>query len=160
MTAKLVIVLIGLMLFSCNTNTEIETETTKPSNMTFDDLFDNWIREIIKTESPDKNIIAYKFGLLETPDVPSGYYLYLIGAKEYDQGDDDWASGFGDYKPKNTYLGLPEKEFKNVEWEKVQQMIIKKVKDFMKTDDYKSSFFYNAKAIAVGFDDGDLVRVK
>jgi len=97
---------------------------------------------------------------LKTPDVPSRYYLYLIGSKEYDEGDDDWASGMGDFKPKDTYLPLPEKEFKNVQWEKVQEMVITKVKGLIKFDEFKSSFFSNAKAIAVGFDDGDLVRVK
>lgn len=128
--------------------------------MTLDELFDNWIRGIIKTESPGKSIIAYKFGIFETTDTLSGYYLYLVGSKEYDEDDDDWAAGFGDYKPKDTYLALPENEFKNVEWEKVEEMIIKKVKAFTKTDDFKSSFFNNAKAIAVGFDEGDLARVR
>ena len=128
--------------------------------MAFHDSFNNWVRGIIKNENPDKKIIAYKFGLFETPDVPSGYYLYLIGAKEYDEEDDDWAAGMGDFKPKDTYLPLPEKEFKKVEWEKVQQMVISTVKDFIKSDDFKSSFFNNAKAIAVGFDEGDLIRVK
>jgi hypothetical protein len=130
------------------------------SPMTFNDSFNNWIRVIIKSENPGKTIIAYKFGLFETPDVPSGYYLYLIGSKEYNEGDDDWASGMGDFKPKDTYLPLPETEFKKVHWEKVQEMVITTVKRFIKSDDFKSSFFNNAKAIAVGFDEGDLVRVK
>ncbi|HKO79619.1 MAG TPA: hypothetical protein VJU78_04450 [Chitinophagaceae bacterium] len=77
----------------------------------------------------------------------SGYYLYLIGAKQYDQEDDDWAAGYGDYKPEDAYLGLPETEFKNVAWERVQEVVIKKVKGFIKSEVFKLSFFNNAKAL-------------
>lgn len=66
----------------------------------------------------------------------------------------------GDYTPKNTYLGLPEKEFKGKEWEEVQDLIEKKIKEFIKTDDFKNSFLGSAKVIAVGFDGGDLIRIK
>jgi|SRR5687767_5436007 len=129
-------------------------------NRTFEEAFSAWTTEIIRAEKPDTSIIAYKFGIFETPDVPSGYYLYLIGAKKYDPQDDDWAAGFGDFRPKNTYLALPEKEFKNLKWEKVEKLVEKTVKRFTKSEEFKHSFFNNAKAIAVGFDDGDLVRVK
>ncbi len=128
--------------------------------MTFDEMFSVWINDIIRTEKPSKEIIAYKFGIFETPDVPSGYYLYLIGAKQYDPRDDDWAAGFGDFKPKSTYLGLPEKEFKDLKWDKVQTLIEKRVKQFVKSEEFKNSYFNDAKAITVGFDDGDLVRIK
>ena len=128
--------------------------------MSFDQLFNNWINRIIQTENPSKKLIAYKFGILETPDFPSGYALYLIGSKTYDQDDDDWAAGFGDYKPKDTYLPLPESEFENVKWQRVQELVEMKVKEFIQSDNFKKSFFNNATAIAVGFDDGDLVRVK
>ncbi len=32
--------------------------------------------------------------------------------------------------------------------------------DFVKTDLYNNSFFQHAKAIATGFDDGDLVEIQ
>lgn len=37
--------------------------------MTFDQLFTNWIQKITRTEKPGKEIIAYKFGIFETPDI-------------------------------------------------------------------------------------------
>jgi len=99
--------------------------------MTFDQLFEKWIQQIILTEKPNNDIIAYKFGVFETPDIPSGYYIYLIGTKTYSKDDEDWASGMGDYTPKETYLGLPEKEFKDKEWEEVLGIIENKIKVFI-----------------------------
>ena len=128
--------------------------------MKFDQLFTKWIQKIIRTENPGKDIIAYKFGLFETPDVPSGYYMYLIGTKKYKKRNDDWAAGMGDYTPKDTYLGLPEKEFKGKEWEEVQDIVETKMKEFITSDNYKKSFFNSAEVIVVGFDGGDLNRIK
>ena len=56
-------------------------------------------------------------------------------------------------------MPVPE-EFKNLKWEKVQELVEMKIREFINSEDFKSSFFNKAKAIVVGFDDGDLVRLK
>jgi hypothetical protein len=62
----------------------------------------NWIDGITKAENPDKTIVAYYFGLFETHD---GYTIYLVGSKEYDSEDDDWACN-NDFSPSEKYLPL------------------------------------------------------
>ena len=64
-------------------------------------LFNNWISKIIKNESPDSSIIAINFGIFESEN---GYQLYLAGFKVYDKDNDDWASGLGDFSPKDKYF--------------------------------------------------------
>jgi hypothetical protein len=145
---------------TCCGNSIKLSKAIKFFKMTFDQLFTKWIQKIIRTENPGKELIAYKFGIFETPDISSGYYIYLIGTKTYSKKNDDWASGMGDYTPRDTYLGLPEKEFKDKEWEEVQDVIENKIREFIKTDDFKNSFFNSAKVIAVGSDGADLIRIK
>ena len=100
---------------------------------------------------------AYSFSLFESD---KGYMLYLKGAKIYDPDDDDWAAGMGDWTPKDPYLLLAETELNGQSWDKVQKKVEKTLKDFIKTETFKSSYFAKAKAITTGFDDGDLVRIR
>jgi len=121
------------------------------------EVFNNWINEIVLTENPDKSIIAYNIGLIETK---SGYSAYFMGAKKYDENDSDWACDFGDYTPSKKYLDLSNTDLKGLSWDKVQENIINHFNDFMSSKIYKDSFLQNATAITCGFDDGDLIRVK
>jgi hypothetical protein len=121
------------------------------------EAFSNWISEIVLTENPDKSIIAYNIGLIETQ---SGYSAYFMGAKNYDENNSDWACDFGDYTPSKKYLDLSNTDLKGLPWDKVQEKIIKYFNDFISSKIYKDSFLQNATAITVGFDDGDLIRVK
>jgi hypothetical protein len=45
--------------------------------MMVQDKFNLWLEDIIKTENPSKDIIAYNFGVFETPE---GYEIYLVGS--------------------------------------------------------------------------------
>ncbi len=172
-TVRIITIILSLILLICSCNHEVKVVSIKLDSLSesdsntkreidgrsFDDSFDDWIDKLAKEENPGTDIIAYKFGIFETPDYPSGYSIYLIGAKNYDSENDDWAVGFGDFKPANAYLGLPENEFKDQTWEKVQELIEQNIIRFTKTDKFKKSFLSNSKAIAVGFDDGDLAKV-
>jgi hypothetical protein len=130
-------------------------EKQSPPNPSFKSLND-WITNICLTENPDKNIIAYNFGLFETEE---GYTIYLMGSETYDKKNDDWATST-DFSPEyDTYL-LPSKEYKNLEWDKTLKKITKKLKLFTKSPTFNKSFLAKAKAITVGFDDGDLTLIK
>lgn len=121
------------------------------------EIFNEWLNQIISNENPDEGIIAYNIGLIETD---KGYSAYFMGARKYDENDSDWACDFGDYTPKKKYLDLSKTELKKLSWEELQNKIIVFVKDFMKTKTYENSFLHKATAITVGFDDGDLIRIK
>jgi len=118
--------------------------------------FQDWLQSICITEKPHKSIIAYNVGIFESVD---GYMVYLIGSKEFDEEDSDWATN-EDFIPKNKYYRLPKQEFKDMKWDEVQTKIEQMLKDFINSDTFKRSFFSEAKAITTGFDDGDLIRVK
>jgi len=115
-----------------------------------------WLFKLCDTETPDKSIIAYNFGLFETED---GYTIYLIGSKEYDKNDQDWATN-NDFEPSIKYYPLPTSEYKHLKWDKVLEKIKSELSVFTRTDKFRNSFFAKAKAITTGFDDGDLIKVK
>lgn len=115
-----------------------------------------WIGRICETERPDSSVIAYNFGLIQ---IDNGYSLYLIGSKEYDVNNSDWAFSI-DFEPRMKYYPLADSNYSKLSWDKVQVKINEELKDFTASVTFKNSFFAKAKAITTGFDDGDLVRIK
>lgn len=117
--------------------------------------FEKWIKHIIETEKPGKEINAYYFGLIESDDVD--YTLYLSGSNEFDLEDEDWACN-DDFEPKEKYLPLP--QYNGLDWQTVLNETVELLQKFIKSDIFKDSFFAKAQGIAVGFDDGNLVLIK
>jgi hypothetical protein len=115
-----------------------------------------WLYSICATESPSVQIVAYNFGLYETQE---GYSIYLTGSKIFNTSDDDWSTNI-DFEPNIKYLALNINEYKSLKWEDVLEKVKFQLFKFIKTDQFKNSFFRYAKAITVGFDDGDLHRIK
>ena len=124
--------------------------------MTFANEFYQWIRSINANETPNNEIIAFRFGLFETEN---GITMYLVGSKEFDEEDEDWACN-EDFEPKNKYLELPSEYVKGKKWENVLKDALIILRAFINSDEFKTSIFKNSVAIAAGFDDGDLNRIK
>jgi hypothetical protein len=121
--------------------------------------FHGWLGRVCRTEKPPSSIVAYNIGLFQTAD--EGYSAYLVGATEFSEEDADWAcEGADSFTPKERYLPLPAKASKGKEWQEVLSSVERVVKSFLTTPSGKSSFLGKATATTVGFDDGDLVRVK
>lgn len=133
--------------FSFRKNKKLDSQT----------LFNNWIAKIIQNETPDSSIIAVNIGIFESD---KGFQLYFAGFKDYDIDNDDWATGLGDFSPRDKYLLLDSSEFKGLNWDIAQNKVIDLTNNFLKTDLYKDSFLEKLIAITVGFDDGDLVKIK
>ena len=125
-------------------------------NMTLNLKFNNWLKRINENEKIDSSIIAFNFGIFESPE---GYKIYLIGAKKYDENDEDWAT-YEDYSPKEKYFPLEINTTDGKDWEEVLKISTDLVTQYVNSDDYKNSIFKNAKAITTGFDEGDLIRIK
>ncbi|CAN5306758.1 hypothetical protein BH09BAC1_BH09BAC1_26890 [soil metagenome] len=114
---------------------------------------ENWLKEVLATPEPPEEIIAYWFGLFETKQF---FVLYVIGSPEFDEDDNDWTYEIG-YEPANKYFHLNAPEWKGLEWEQV----LEKVKAHLQNSPaLKEGRFAKAEAIAVGFDDGDVIRVR
>lgn len=118
--------------------------------------FIQWISKLNRTEKVDTDIIAFNFGLFETTD---GYSIYLIGSKNYDPADDDWATNI-DFEPKDKYLHLDTDLVIDKDWQEILKLSFDLIKKYVNSDDFKNSIFKNATAITTGFDDGDLQRIK
>jgi hypothetical protein len=59
--------------------------SVKIENMTFDNEFRDWMARLNKAEKPQKDIVAFNYGLFETTE---GYTMYLIGVKNFDEDDE------------------------------------------------------------------------
>src|SRR4051812_30307716 len=95
--------------------------------------FNSWLDNILETENPANDIVAYWFGIFETA---SGYETYLIGSKIFDENDSDWACN-ADFAPKNKYLLLGEN---GVEWEIILNKVKQFISDYFQTPTFKKSF--------------------
>ena len=123
--------------------------------MSFDEQLINWILNINASEKPDANIIAYNFGLLETSD---GFSIYLIGSKVFDAEDDDWACK-EDFTPEQRYLNFNSQEFKQLTWNDFLERATDTLRTFINSNLFPETFLSAAKAITVGFDEGELRRL-
>ena len=116
-------------------------------------IFNDWLDKIIQTEKPSPNILAYYFGILETT---KGYETYLVGSREFDEDDEDWACNT-DFVPTDKYLKLGQAD---TDWEQILEQVKQYIEIYAQTENFNNSFLGKAKAIATGFDGGDLYRIK
>lgn len=114
--------------------------------------FEQWINSM--KEEPSSDVKAFNFGLFESDE---GYMSYLIGAKVYDPEDDDWACNES-YSPSNRYFLITDS--KGASWEDVQSIMEKTLKQYVESDGFNHSVISKSKVITVGFDDGDLERIR
>lgn len=119
-------------------------------------VLQDWLKHICTTESPDESIIAFNFGLFETPN---GYTIYLVGSTYYDEEDDDWACE-EDFVPAKKYCELPTSDFSHLKFDAVQEKLSAILISFMETEVFNNSFLSKATAITIGFDDGNLELIR
>jgi hypothetical protein len=124
--------------------------------MTFEQQFNQWMIRMNEKEHPEKDIIAFNFGLFETIE---GFTIYLIGAKKFDEQDQDWATE-PDFEPKDEYLEINPDETSELQPDDVLKMAVDVITNYVNSESFPHSFLRHAEAITTGFDDGDLVRIK
>ena len=121
--------------------------------MNIEQRVNNWLQEITTTERLSASIEAIYIGLFESdPD----YQIYMLGSSEYEDEDDDWACN-EDFEPQQKYLGSQIKT-EEMEWKTLLNEVIDIVKRHMQN--HSNSILNKVKHVAVGFDDGDLVRIR
>lgn len=115
-----------------------------------------WLDNLQKeTGLPPKEVIAFNLGLFEGE---SGYMMYLVGAYEYTEDSDDWASLKMPASP-IMYYKLPD-NMNEEDWESVLDNCVRELKELESAGKLNIPLFENAIAITTGFDDGDLVRIR
>lgn len=103
-----------------------------------ENIFNDWLDEILKTEKPNADIQAYYFGILETED---GYETYLVGSEEFDEEDEDWACNT-DFEPKNKYLTIGQN---GVDWELILADVKKNIENYIQSQTLKIAFLKKQK---------------
>lgn len=115
-----------------------------------------WLRGIVESETIPADIKGINFGLFEQEG--GGYCLYMIGSKEYDPDDDDWACD-EDYQPVNKYFPLSADSVSAMNWQDALNHVFAALKNIF-TNDPAIINFFGDRAITTGFDDGDLYRIR
>jgi len=109
-----------------------------------------WLISMNLEEELPNNITALNFGLFEP------YGIELIGAKEYDADDADWACE-EDFVPNEREC--PGIDFyEDVEWEEFLDSIVKILNEL--TIELKHLSLLQVERITTGFCDGDLVVIR
>ncbi|MGF1925995.1 MAG: hypothetical protein ACQUHE_17605 [Bacteroidia bacterium] len=118
----------------------VEEDVVEPPPVNFKSRFktlEEWLTYIYRNERPSKTIDTYNFGLFEGQD---NYTLYLTGTNTYETSKDHSQIRI-EFSPDELYFSLPETDFKGLKREEIYAKITSQLKEFMKTDTYKNSFF-------------------
>jgi hypothetical protein len=118
--------------------------------------FQHWLKTTTSKQPSMGHLIAFNIGIFENE---KGYSVYIVGSKRFDDDDPDWACD-GDYSSADNYLTLPDWCVKKQSWEQVLRNVVSEVERFLGSEAIEESFLKHAQAVTVGFDDGDLIRVR
>jgi len=120
------------------------------------ELILNWIKLLCIEEAPAESITALNFGVFESLN---GFTLYLTGACDYDAEDDDWACSL-DYEPKRKYLEIKYPKDLNRNCNSFLSEVVEILASLLSNTKIKESKLFYNRIITIGFDDGELLRIK
>ena len=122
---------------------EIVDEVSPPGSLTSNfKTIQHWLIHTCKDQHPENAISMYEFGLFESKDE---YTVYLVGINKYDRGDTTYTRI--EFEPSNMYFRLPESYYHNLTRDGLLGMLISDLKYFIRTQEFKTSFFANADSI-------------
>lgn len=122
-----------------------EEEDVVPPPPGFKSRFDDipaWLNNICTTDNPDKDIETYRFGLFEGE---GEYTLFVTGYNTYRTKEKTEIRI--DFRPKEMYCLLSKHLHKGLNNLQVKNMLDAKLKEFVESQTFKSSFFSKAKCI-------------
>ena len=126
---------------------------SKPNNK---EIVKKWLLSIESEHNLPNDIIAINFGMFESERETESFAIGMIGSKQYDAEDDDWACE-EDYVPEHRIcppLTFPQSET----WEEALDEMTLLMKEVMK--ELPALNLWKVKYITIGFDDGDLTVIK
>ena len=141
------------------TSNKLEIQTHEWKEKVFGEMTDSigrWVQRIAKQENVPSDIVALNFGMFESIGGHC-YCLYLIGSRQYDANNDDWA-GFKHFEPDDKYLIIPYMYSFAPSHEQFQNDVVRILKECMSNADV--SRLFDGRVVTAGFDDGNLVRIK
>ena len=103
----------------------------------------DWLINICDKDKPQKPISKYTFGLFESAN---DYTLVLVGKNTYDESKNRSVTSI-DFEPTNMYFKLPEAYYKSLNREQLLAKLTSQLRDFAKTEKFKTSFFTKASTV-------------
>ena len=100
----------------------------------------DWLLNVCENDTPQKSISKYKVALFESP---KDYTLVLVGVNTYDEDKNRSVTRI-EFEPANMYFKLPEAYYQNLSREQLLDKLTFELKDFAKTEKFKTSFFEKA----------------
>ena len=113
---------------------------------------EDWLHQVLTVEKPAQEISVFRFGLGEVED---GYVIYLAGSEYYDEADDEWAAN-----PPEFIAGQEMILSTQEEWYWVLLKAIYSLGRILRTDVVNKSFLGDGVPVYIGFESGDLYRLK
>jgi hypothetical protein len=126
---------------------------------TMADEFDEWLSSSLPDKAPP-GVIAYFLGLHELGDPATNetfVAIGIIGTETYDADDEDWACE-GIWNPTTPEFLIDYAVFDN-DYEVAEAEIAKIIAGFIHRKRPGSELLRQAKCVATGFPDGDLITV-
>ena len=100
----------------------------------------DWLLNVCEKDGPQKSISKYRVGLFESSN---DYTLDLVGVNTYDEDKNRSVTRI-EFEPTNMYFKLPEAYYQNLNREQLLDKLTLELKDFAKSERFKTSFFAKA----------------
>lgn len=139
-----------------------EADLLRAYEIAFLPLFEEWIEKVNALERPFYVLNAVHFGLFEA-EADDGLVLYWIGTRFYEREKDicdEWINE-AEYEPhlQQKFFYMP---FTLVtdDWLNAQFMVSRALRAYVDSEDFAASIFCQAERITLGFDDGEVYRIR
>ena len=115
-----------------------------PSNwITKFKTMEEWLQDICKNDKPKKSISQYQVSLFESPE---DYILALVGMNTQVENKNSIITRI-EFEPLNMYFNLPKPFFKGLDRKQLLEKLTVQLKNFVKTEAFRNSFFTKANKI-------------
>ena len=115
--------------------------------------FAAWLDNALAEKIP-RRVVAFNFNLYEGED---SYHVDLIGAPSYNPRNSEWACTEL-FAAREPVFEIP-RSSRIKTWRRAQSVALELIRSYLGRDHTNAQRLKNARAVTVGFVDGDLVRV-
>ncbi|HET6996813.1 MAG TPA: hypothetical protein VFI06_17590 [Chitinophagaceae bacterium] len=118
-------------------------------------ILEEWL-SYISAEKPEKPIADVQFCL---DDLEGRNTLSVYGINRYDV-DKDVIAYRDDFKPTHRFFPLPKDEYEHLSQQQLRERVLHELKEFMKTEKFKSSFMGQSESARINFSDASTHKLK
>lgn len=132
---------------------EVDEVSPPPPDLTSNfRTLQEWLFNACDKDKPKTAIATYDFGFFESP---GEYIVFVVGLNTYEKNENHSITTIN-FEPSDMDFQLPKSEHENLDREQVLDKVKAQLKDFIKTEKFKTSFFAQAKSIKTSFDGDEI----